>query len=31
MSDLTAAILSTIIFLTSTTWALNAYDRKQNQ
>ena len=29
MSDFTAAILSTLIFLTSTTWALSVYDRKQ--
>ena len=29
MSDFTAAILSTLIFITSTTWALNVYDRKQ--
>ena len=29
MGDFTAAILSTLIFITSTTWALNVYDRKQ--
>lgn len=29
MSDFSAAILSTLIFISSTTWALSVYDRKQ--